>query len=237
MLNLRLNADIVEWYMRYLYMCEEVPFDMTLDIIKDYSEKEIDENNNLVLKFRGIKEEEEVFKSLIKKLVIKYLYDPENEESVENGIYEILETFKLYEWPNEITLTENTIDKNVLYNELYEALKETLIDEIVPYDEDDIIEPTEDALNMVLESLNKYIQKKQILRRELSNDIYNAFYKDYYDAQKKEYLTDAYNIRTGVEEPADRLRHVVMDVIDKHLDLRMDSPEYKNPVFVPPENL
>ncbi|RZH98200.1 hypothetical protein, partial [Staphylococcus condimenti] len=100
MLNLRLNADIVEWYMRYLYMCEEVPFDMTLDIIKDYSEKEIDENNNLVPKFRGIKEEEEVFKSLIKKLVIKYLYDPENEESVENGIYEILETFKLYEWPN-----------------------------------------------------------------------------------------------------------------------------------------
>ena len=70
MLNLRLNADIVEWYMRYLYMCEEVPFDMTLDIIKDYSEKEIDENNNLVLNFRGITEEEEVFKSLIKKLVI-----------------------------------------------------------------------------------------------------------------------------------------------------------------------
>lgn len=225
MLNLRINHTVLCEYMYNLSPTEELALDYTLYISQRYAEKEINDNGVISTKLTRIVEDEEKFEKILEDFVTDLMgIDKDIKESKVKDIYD---TLKLYEFPNEINLKETTIDKDALYDEIYDMVLDSVYEWLATPPDDDNEDEVNDTMNIIINNLDFYIQKGKLNRYEYKNKVFIDLCKYYLEEDVKDINCE--NEDTEKLEIKDFLDYV-MEYVDDHIDLRMPPPEYQKPV-------
>lgn len=225
MLNLRINHTVLCDYMYSLSGTEELALDYTLYISQRYAEKEINDNGVISTKLTRIVEDEEKFKKILEDLVTDLIGTDEGAK--ESKVKDIYDTLKLYEFPNEINLKETTIDKDALYDEIYDMVLDSIYEWLAIYDDDE--GEVDDTMNIIINDLDFYIQKGKLNRYEYKNKLFIDLCKYYLEEDVEDInCENEGREKLEIKEFLDYL----MEYVDDHIDLRMPPPEYQQPVHL-----